>query len=135
MLWRVLGVWLLSGVLVLAQAADEDKAAPADDYVSYVELKPFIANFGGPGKMRFLKCEVTIQAGSEGAHHDINHHLPSIRNELVFLFSAQTGERLETVEGQGELAKEALQRVRQLLVEEEGEALIDDLFFTSFVVQ
>lgn len=131
---RFLSVLLLMAWLPLAWAADEEKPVNSD-YVGYIELKPFIANFGGPGKTRFLKCEVTIQVGTESAHHAVNHHMPHIRNDLVFLFSAQTEADLLTIEAQQNLAKKGLRLVQQLLVEEEGEAMVNDLFFTSFVIQ
>lgn len=73
--------------------------------------------------------------GTESAHHAVNHHMAHIRNDLVFLFSAQTEEDLVTVEAQQNLAKKGLRLVQQLLVEEEGEAMVNDLFFTSFVIQ
>lgn len=131
---RFLSVLLLMAWLPFAWAADEEKPVNPD-YVGYIELKPFIANFGGPGKTRFLKCEVTIQVGTESAHHAVNHHMPHIRNDLVFLFSAQTEADLLTIEAQQNLAKKGLRLVQQLLVEEEGEAMVNDLFFTSFVIQ
>lgn len=114
----------------------EDGAEKAvDDYVNYIELKPFVTNFGGVGKSRFLKCEVTIQVSSENAHHAVNHHMAHIRNDIVFLLSAQTDDTVGTVEAQQELAKKALKKVQDILVEEEGEGFVSDLFFTSFVVQ
>ncbi|MFY0678761.1 MAG: flagellar basal body-associated FliL family protein [Neptuniibacter sp.] len=114
----------------------EDEAEKAvDDYVNYIELKPFVTNFGGVGKSRFLKCEVTIQVSSENAHHAVNHHMAHIRNDIVFLLSAQTDDTVGTVEAQQELAKKALKKVQDILVEEEGEGFVSDLFFTSFVVQ
>lgn len=114
----------------------EDEAEKAvDDYVNYIELKPFVTNFGGVGKSRFLKCEVTIQVSSENAHHAVNHHMAHIRNDIVFLLSAQTDDTVGTVEAQQDLAKKALKKVQDILVEEEGEGFVSDLFFTSFVVQ
>lgn len=113
----------------------EEAQKTAEDYVNYIEMKPFVTNFGGVGKTRFLKCDITIQVASESAHHAVNHHTAQIRNDLVFLLSAQTDETVSTVEAQQQLAKEALKIVQNVLVVEEGEAFVSDLFFTSFVVQ
>ncbi|MFC6670841.1 flagellar basal body-associated FliL family protein [Marinobacterium aestuariivivens] len=126
----VLGV-LLALWLPLGALADES----AEDYVNYIELKPFIANFSSEGTLRFVKCEITIQVSSPEAHHAVNYHLPHIRNDIVFLLSAQTEEQLATVEAQQTLAHEALERVQTILVAEEGEAFVTDLFFTSLVIQ
>ncbi len=115
--------------------AEGEAAENAEEYVSYIELKPFVTNFGGVGKSRFVKCEVTIQVSSENAHHAVNQHIPHIRNDIVFLLNEQTEDSIATVEMQKMLAKKALKKVQDILVDEEGEALVSDLFFTSFVVQ
>ncbi len=134
MLLRFFAIVFFSLWLPATWAADEEQPA-ATDYIGYVELKPFITNFGGVGKSRFLKCEVTVQVGSEAASYAINHHMANVRNDLVFLFSAQTEADVETVEAQKALAKKGLQLIQKLLVEEEGEGMVTDLFFTSFVIQ
>lgn len=113
-------------------AADEEKAT---EYISYIELKPFVTNFGSADNLRFLKAEVTIQVGSEGAHHAVNAHMAQIRNDLVFLFSAQTEESVGSVAAQQVLAGEALHLIQDMLREETGESYVTDLFFTSLVVQ
>ena len=134
MLKRLVFLLIMMFSVQLAWAEDETTKTK-EDYVNYIELKPFITNFGGVGKTRFLKCEVTIQVSSADAHHAVNFHMPQIRNDLVFLLTAQTDETLTTVEAQQVLAKKALKKVQDILVEEEGEGFVSDLFFTSFVVQ
>lgn len=111
----------------------EDK--PAEAYISYIELKPFVTNFGGPGPVRFLKAEVTIQVDSQDAHHAVNAHEAHIRNDLVFLFSGLKEEDVGSVAAQQVLAERALQAVQQLMKEETGQTQVSDLFFTSFVTQ
>ena len=114
-------------------AAETEKTV--EDYVNYIELKSFTTNLDGVGKPRFLKCEVTIQVSSESAHHAVNAHMPQIRNDLVFLLSSQSDETVGTVDAQNKLAKKALEAVKKVLMDEEGESFVSDLFFTSFVVQ
>ncbi|MDF2182599.1 flagellar basal body-associated FliL family protein [Neptuniibacter sp. CAU 1671] len=134
MLVRLL-ICLILSVAPLTVMAEDPAPEKESDYVSYIELKPFITNFGGQGQTRFLKCEVSIQVGSSEAHHAVNHHMAHIRNDLVFLLSAQTEDTVKTVEAQQILAKKALDKVQKILLDEEGEAFVSDLFFTSFVVQ
>jgi flagellar FliL protein len=133
---------LLGGLMCLMMlfvtpvwAEGEEEGAPVEDYVGYVELKPFIVNFGGPGKTRFLKCEISISVGSEATQFAVNQHMAQIRNDLVFLLSAQSEENVSSVKAQTELAQSGLKLVQNILVEEVGEAMVNDLFFTSFVVQ
>ncbi|PSL14411.1 flagellar FliL protein [Marinobacterium halophilum] len=132
-MWRHLGLWLalLASTLSLPVQADET----AEDYINYIELKPFVTNFGGPGPVRFLKAEVTIQVEDPDAHHAVNAHMAHIRNDLVFLFSAVQTEDVGSVAAQQVLAEQALKTVQQLLQEETGSTHVADLFFTSFVTQ
>ena len=136
MLKRLLLVFML-GIMALSQpvwAADEEGEV-AEDYVNYIELKPFVANFISPGKLRFLKCEITIQVTSPAAHHAVNYHKAEIRHELVMMLSSKEEKDLKTVAAQNVLAQEALKKVQSVLLAEEGEAFVADLFFTSFVIQ
>ncbi|KXJ51326.1 flagellar basal body-associated FliL family protein [Neptuniibacter pectenicola] len=126
---------LLMVMIFSVQFAAAETEKTVEDYVNYIELKSFTTNLDGVGKPRFLKCEVTIQVSSESAHHAVNAHMPQIRNDLVFLLSSQSDETVGTVDAQNRLAKKALEAVKKVLMEEEGESFVSDLFFTSFVVQ
>lgn len=135
MLKRLLLMVFLGALLQPVWAADEPVEGAEDDYVNYIELKPFVSNFVSPGKLRFLKCEITIQVTSPAAHHAVNYHKPEVRHEILMLLSSKEEEQLKTVDAQHLLAQEALQKVQQVLLAEEGEAFVADLFFTSFVLQ
>ena len=134
MLKRILLVMFLGFLMQPLWAADEAEVA-TDDYVNYIELKPFVANFNTSGKLRFLKCGVTIQVASPAAHHAVNYHKASIRHELLMLLSSKKEAEVSTVDAQHLLAQEALANIQQVLLQEEGEAFVSDLFFTSFVIQ
>ncbi len=117
-------------------AADEDgEEAVPEDYINYIEMKPFIANFSSTGKLRFLKCQVTVQVATPAAHHAVNYYKPEIRHEVLMLLSDKQESQLKSVEAQDALAKELLAAVQKVLLAEEGEAFVSDLFFTSFVIQ
>ncbi|MEM5528200.1 flagellar basal body-associated FliL family protein [Gammaproteobacteria bacterium AS21] len=118
-----------------ALAAEEVDSA--EEYIAYVELKPFTANFGESTELHFVKCEITIQAGSSATEIALGEHLPSIRNDLLFLLMAQNVDTMNTVAAQKNLAKSALLVVKQRLIDEVGEEAADvtDLFFVSFVAQ
>ncbi len=132
---RMLRIMLLGLLLQPLWAQAEEAAPAADDYVNYIELKPFVANFDTVGKLRFLKCGVTIQVSSPAAHHAVNYHKADIRHEILMLLSSKQEAQLSTVDAQHLLAQEALKTVQKVLLQEEGEAFVSDLFFTSFVIQ
>lgn len=63
------------------------------------------------------------------------YHEPLIRNQLIELFSQQTQESLATLEAKEALRQEALRLTRQVLEQEEGQPLVEDLLFNNLIVQ
>ncbi len=125
---------LLSFSISIAHAADEEAES---DYVGYVELKPFVANFGDTSELHFVKCEVTIQVGSTATEQAVRDHIAGVRNDILFLLMEQSEESMVSATAQKVLAKKAIMLVKQRLIEEVGEEAVevDDLFFVSFVAQ
>lgn len=109
----------------LVWAEDEEvegeDAAPSAPAPIYIPLKPqFVVNYGGAGKLRYLKTGVTVRLSSSDAAAAIRHHMPFVRNNLVMLFAKQTDETLESQDGREALREQALKEVRELLVKEDG---------------
>jgi flagellar FliL protein len=134
---RLLRVGLFSVVTMLVGWSSAAMAEGEEDtaYVGYIELKPFVTNFDGGDRLRFLKAEVTVQVDQEIAHHYINSHKAQIRNDLLFLFAEQTEQDVKGVAAQTTLAGKALDVVQKAMIAETGEPQAADLFFTSFVIQ
>lgn len=117
------------------EAAEEAGAAPTAS--RYVELKPaFIVNYGGAGRLRYLKTDIALRiSGGSNGPSAIRHHMPYIRHRLVMLLSKASEEQLSSMEGREMLRQEALQAVKDVLIQEEGEEFVHDLLFNSFIVQ
>lgn len=102
----------------------------------YIPLKPaFVVNYGGPGRLKFIKADLTVRLDDSDAANAVRHHMPYIRNNIVLLLSAQTDESISSQEGKEALRQEALREVRGILRSEEGRDGIVDLYFTSFIIQ
>lgn len=136
--WTALCVLLMTAMISQAVLAQDEEAAAAESEGSqYIDLKPaFIANYGGVGRLRYLKAEIALRVGG-GAKGPagIRHHMPQIRHSLVMLMSRQTEEDISTMEGKEMLRQNALTAVREVLLKEDGEQYIQDLLFKSFIVQ
>ncbi|MGB1237315.1 MAG: flagellar basal body-associated FliL family protein [Pseudomonadales bacterium] len=130
MFLRALALFLLSFTLSFNAVAEGE-----EPYIAYVELKPFTANFGDSSELHYVKCEITIQAGSPETEQAVLAHRASIRNDILFLLMAQSEEEIGSVNAQSILSKKALNLVQQILIEETGEQNVTDLFFVSFVAQ
>lgn len=123
------------------EAADEedggdggegDKPKPA----TYVSLEPpFVVNFEGNAPAKFLQINVEVMTRKPEYAEHIKKHMPVIRNNLVLLFGSQTHDKVNTLKGKEELRQNALTEVQKILEEETGDAGIEALYFTSFVMQ
>ena len=133
MLLKAVAVLLLSMWIPFAVADEGDD----EEYVGYVELKPFVANFGETSQLHFVKFEITIQAGSSATEQAIGNHIAAIRNDILFLLMSQSEENMSSVSAQKILAKKAILLVKQRLADEGDEETtqVTDLFFVSFVAQ
>lgn len=131
-------VVLLALIAAPLQAQDEEgEPAEAAPVSRYVDLKPaFVVNYGGPGSLRYLKTGITLRiAGGEKGQGGIRHHMPYIRHSLVMLLTKASDEDISSMEGRELLRADALEAVREILMQEEGEQYVQDLLFSSFVVQ
>ncbi|MCV6615682.1 MAG: flagellar basal body-associated FliL family protein [Cellvibrionaceae bacterium] len=122
-----------------AQAQEEEEEGlefgPAGPF--YVPLQPaFVLNYGGRGRLKYLRAELSVRVDSIHVANSIRHHLPYIRNNLVMLFSRQTEETVNSLDGRESLRKKALAEIKNILRQEEkNDKGVEDLFFTTFVVQ
>ena len=66
---------------------------------------------------------------------DLGTHMPVIRNNLLMLLGGQTVSSLTNREDKESLRKQALAEVQKIMKANTGEAGVEDLYFTSFVVQ
>lgn len=124
-------------LLMLVLVALPSSWLQAEEYLNYIELQSFVTNFGEvqTGPLRFMKADVTLHLAPGGSRIDVEKHKAHIRNDLIFLFKEQKEADLATVEAQTVLAQRALRVVQQILVDETGHPQVDDLFFTSLVIQ
>jgi len=126
---------------VLAQEEVEEGEEGAQVKVRpiYIPLKPpFVVNYGGKGKLKYLKAELSVRVASNIEASFVRHHMPMIRNNIVLLFSRQNEEDIDTQEGKELLRQAALEEIRQIIIEEEGDENgpgIVDLYFNNFIIQ
>lgn len=112
----------------------EQRKAPAP--AMYLPIKPaFVVNYGGAGRLRYLKTELSVRLENADAANSIRHHLPYIRNNLVMLFARQTDESLSSQEGKEALRRDVLAEIRKVIKEEDGREGVVDVYFDTFIVQ
>lgn len=130
---------LLALSMPLAALANEEEpkegeaAAPK---IAYVGLVPaLVGNFGAGPKLKYYKADIALRVTGVEAEARVTHHEPLIRNQLVMLFSQQTEATMSTVDAKETLRQEALKQVQEVLTQEEGKPLVDDLLFNNLIIQ
>lgn len=122
-----------------AAAAEHAEVAHVEEVKQaavYVKLDPpFVVNFDGQGKARFLQVVMELMGRDEAKLEEAQHHMPAIRNKMLLLLSSQSYDVLSTVEGKELLRQNALVDIQAILEQELGEPVIEDLYFTSLVMQ
>ncbi len=140
----------LEGGSQAAAPADEEHAAADDEHAAdeerietavlepaiYAPLDPpFVVSFDEPDGTRYLQLTLQAMARNEKAIAAIKQHAPAIRNSFLFLLSGYKVEDLSSVEGKEKLRAAMLAAGKEILAKNTGQEQIEDLYFTSLVIQ
>jgi flagellar FliL protein len=102
--------------------------------IYYAIDPPLVVNFEDGSAVRFLQITMEIMAHDEKAIESVQRNIPLIRNNLLLLMSNRNYQSMMSREGKEKLRQEALTEVRAVQ-KKEGGPDVDDVLFTSFVVQ
>lgn len=136
----------LPGVTQGAAAVEEEGEMPADgeevidvaalDPPQYASLnQPLVVSFQSNDSIRFLQLTVEAMARDDESITAFTTHTPAIRNNLLTLFASLDLNELVTVAGKERARDAALAEVQAVLASTAPDAMIEDIYFTSFVVQ
>jgi len=131
--WIVL---MLALFLPMAAVAEEAEDAAAKG--SYISLSPpFVGNYGldGGSKLKVYKADISLRVTGADAAKAVKANDPLIRNQLVGLFTQQASDGMSNVEAKEKLRQEALKQVQQVMNDETGKPMVDDLLFNNLIVQ
>lgn len=114
----------------------ETSAAVSSGKPNYLEFDPgFVVNLDDPDLMRYLQVDIQLMSRKSGVLADVEEYMPEIRNRLLLLLAQQKFETLVPREGKEKLQTEALKEVNAVLRENGIKDSVDELYFTSFVMQ
>jgi len=104
---------------------------------------PLVVSLEDKGAIRFLQVTVELMSRDEHVITALQTHMPVIRNNLLMLLGGQPIGSLTSREDKEAIRKSALAEVQKILKanpiaeedEDEAPGAVEDLYFTSFVVQ
>ncbi len=121
-------------IVPVPPAAHGEAEAQPRTSLFYAIDPPLVVNFEDGSVVRFLQITMEIMAHDQKAIDSVQKDVPLIRNNLLLLMSNRDYQSLMSREGKEKLRLEALAEVRAVQ-KKAGGPDIDDLLFTSFVVQ
>jgi flagellar FliL protein len=115
--------------------ADKDEAAVHAEKLYFDMSKPIVVDF--PKGAAIQHGRITVSMLVEGAEtiEVLKKNEPMMRNNLLMLIGAQDPASLNTREGKELLGKAMLDDVTAVLVKMAGKGKVNEIFFTSFVMQ
>lgn len=124
-------------------AVSEEASSPAQSgdaankgSALYVTMpRPFIFNVPGATKDRLVQIKTQLLVRGTENEEKAKVHIPLIESTLLRAFSTSNAEQLITVDGKEELKKKSLREVREALKGIVGAEVVEDVLFTSFVMQ
>ncbi|MFT5208415.1 MAG: flagellar basal body-associated protein FliL [Flavobacterium sp.] len=128
-------IWTFIVLLILSpnvMAEDEARAAV------YVKLtKGMAVNYGQPSlsRLKYMKIAVQVRLQNVVEAEAIEHHLPALLDSLITLFSSSEESLVNSTGGREEIRKRALETVQRVMKREEGQSIVQDLLFGSFIIQ
>jgi flagellar protein FliL len=124
----------IKAIAPVAAAAHGEEGGAAKNTLYYAIDPPLVVNFEDGSVVRFLQISMEVMAHDQKAIDSVQKNIPLIRNNLLLLMSNRNYQSMMSREGKDKLRAEALAEVRAVQ-KKEGGPDVDDILFTSFVVQ
>ncbi len=104
---------------------------------------PLVVSLEDKGSIRFLQVTVELMSRDEHVIAALKTHMPVIRNNLLMLLGGEAISSLTNREDKEKIRAQALAEVQKIVKanppedadEDEHPGTVEDLYFTSFVVQ
>ncbi|HLZ99216.1 MAG TPA: flagellar basal body-associated FliL family protein [Steroidobacteraceae bacterium] len=120
--------------IVPVPAPSEHGEGEAKTSVFYPIDPPLVVNFEDGSAVRFLQISMEVMGKDQKSIDSVQKNMPLVRNNLLLLMSNRDYQSLMSREGKEKLRQEALTEIRSVQ-KKQGGADVEDLLFTSFVVQ
>jgi flagellar protein FliL len=123
------GAWFLTqGSHSSVKAEAEPPKAPV-----FLPLDTFTVNL--QDGEQYLQTDITVQVADQDQVDAIKLHMPRVRSRLLTLLSSKHADELVSAEDKKKLVQEILQQMKQPFDPNGKAPQVEDVLFTSFVIQ
>jgi len=125
------------GETVAEEEGDEEPAAakPAGPALYAALDPPFVVSYDQEDGARYVQLTLQAMARSEETIAAVKQHAPAIRNSVLFMLGGYELEVLNTQAGKEQLRHDLLGAANEILAKNDVKPGIEELYFTSLVVQ
>ena len=124
--------------VILADASEENekvvKRTRKEQAPVFVALDAFTVNLKGD-ENALLQVTITLQMADEEDATKLKRYLPMVRSRLIMLLTSKQAREILTLEGKNELARRVAEEVSQPYFPGDYPLQIQNVMFTSFIVQ
>ncbi|WP_211234178.1 MULTISPECIES: flagellar basal body-associated protein FliL [Aliagarivorans] len=133
---KLLSNLLASLALLVALGAQAEPAAPAGGYAYFAFEPDIITNYINKGrKLGYVRVTVEVMVDNESNLTHIEHHSPLIRDAIIEILGKQDYDDIRSLDGREEIRRRCLEVVNDLLVQETGRKMVNNLLFTKYLYQ
>ena len=113
----------------------EVAAEPVKEPASYLDIKPpFLVTFNVDGRQRYMQISLSVSSRDATAFDTLEYHMPLIRSRLISAYGGMDFNAIKTETGKVNLQLKTVEIINAIL-EKESSGLIENVYFTNFVLQ
>ncbi len=103
----------------------------------YFEITtPFVVNITDKeGGTAFLQVNTQFKVKNEELKQYLHTHLPAVQHTIMLVLSEQTVSGIRTVQGKQKLREITLKEIQDFLTEQVGVPVVEEIYFTGFIIQ
>ncbi|WP_018994977.1 flagellar basal body-associated protein FliL [Thioalkalivibrio sp. ALJ2] len=101
----------------------------------YHGLEPMTVNIDGPGRIRYLRLELSVVTTDPEVIEALERHMPAVRNDVLGLLGEKHYDDLNTRDGKESLAEELREAIAEILEERDAPHDVEAVRFNELVMQ
>jgi flagellar FliL protein len=129
------GYFLLMKKPKSAGAHVEEESHESAKAPVFLVLDPFTVNLQQENGDQYLQVAMTVQVADSKQSDDIKVYLPQVRSRVLMVLSSKKASEINTPDGKKQLADDIIAQIKKPFSEKGPAQKVNDVFFTSFVIQ
>ena len=118
------------------EGENEESVSTSGTTPEFYQIRPsIIITLPSEGKTRYVSVDVDLMTRSKSSIKTLEAYGPLIKSNVVELLSRQSFDTIITEEGKKKILAQVLKTLQTIMSEQAGEPIIEQVLFTSFIVQ